>query len=45
MYAIRSYYEAQRGLESAMSRDFVAALNVALDDALVRLKPALPPEN
>lgn len=37
--------QAQRGLEAVMSRDFVAALNDALEDALVRLKPALPPEN
>lgn len=37
--------EAQLALEALMSRDFVDALNRSLDDALRRLKPALPPEN
>jgi len=37
--------DAQRALEAVLSRDFVAALNRTLEDALARLKPALPPEN
>jgi DNA-binding MarR family transcriptional regulator len=36
---------AQRELEAVMDRAFVAELNQTLEEALVRLKPALPEDN
>lgn len=36
---------AQRALEDVLDRDFTARLNAQLEDALERLRPALPPEN
>jgi DNA-binding MarR family transcriptional regulator len=36
---------AQRALEAQLGRDYVARLNAGLEDALQRLKPALPQEN
>ncbi|KAA3651377.1 MAG: MarR family transcriptional regulator [Proteobacteria bacterium] len=36
---------AQRDLEAAIDRAFVAELNQTLDEALLRLKPALPEDN
>ncbi|WP_186300254.1 MarR family winged helix-turn-helix transcriptional regulator [Denitromonas ohlonensis] len=36
---------AQGELEAVMDRDFVAELNLNLDAALLRLKPALPEDN
>ncbi|WP_323002335.1 MarR family winged helix-turn-helix transcriptional regulator [Denitromonas sp.] len=37
--------QAQLDLEAAMDRSFVAQLNHTLDEALQRLKPALPEDN
>jgi len=37
--------EAQTALEIVLSRDFTARLNAQLEEALARLRPALPPEN
>jgi len=37
--------DAQRALEAVLSREFTAELNSRLEDALERLRPALPPEN
>lgn len=37
--------QAQRALEDLLTREYVAELNHRLEDALARLKPALPPEN
>jgi DNA-binding MarR family transcriptional regulator len=39
------WVEAQLALEAAIGRDFVERLNQSLEEALARLKPALPPEN
>jgi len=36
---------AQQALEAVLSRDFTAELNARLEEALERLRPALPPEN
>lgn len=43
--AAAHWAEAQRALESAIGREFARQLNHCLEDALVRLKPALPEEN
>jgi hypothetical protein len=40
-----SWSRAQLALESQLGRDFAANLNAQLENALAKLKPALPEEN